>query len=74
MFTYWSIHDDSCLFHSSIELIEINFAFVLDVKVFEHLLKELGLIDIVCIFLHDFRSQLCFETIKMENNKIMGMG
>ena len=44
---YGFIHDNVCFFHGSVELIEVHLAFVLDIKEFEHFLKESSLIDVI---------------------------
>ena len=44
--TYALFHDDAGLLHGPEELIEIDFARILNVEVLEHLLQELHLVHI----------------------------
>lgn len=64
LFTYALFHYDAGLLHGPEELIEVDFARILNVEVLEHLLQELHLVHVGCVLLRYLCSELSLEPVQ----------
>jgi hypothetical protein len=59
------VHIDTKLLHSAVELLKVDRAFILNVKVLEHFSKELDLVNVPSILLSNFLLELGLKVLHL---------